>query len=55
METVDDILTKEFMIIEEKHVKTFEDKIKKYLNRGWNLHGDMIIKSGAFYQAITKY
>jgi hypothetical protein len=45
---------KEYRIISTDKSDNFSEIVTKYLQQGWELHGDPFIADGNFCQAITK-
>lgn len=44
----------EYIVVESRQLKSFEEYVSSRLESGWELHGNMIISKGLFYQAMTR-
>lgn len=44
----------EYKILDHHSHTALEVNVNTYLNRGWRLHGSLVVANGQFYQTIVK-
>jgi hypothetical protein len=48
-------VVEEFMLICELYPNSFNSEINIYLNKGWELKGDVFFEKNNYYQVMVKY